>query len=72
MFTIYIKTHNGYKKEYSIVDRDLAVFYFKAFMQAVDIANIIMIDGLTGEVLYEWNGKNFTVFNSQVIDVNLI
>ena len=72
MFTIYVKTHIGHKKEYSMVDRDLAAFYFKAFMQAVDAANIIMIDGLTGEVLYEWNGKNFTIFNSQVIDVELI
>ena len=68
MFTISVLTFNDKRKDFSIIDRDTAVWYFKSFMQAIDLKQLTMIDGLTGEVIYDYVDKHFTVFNGACID----
>lgn len=69
MYTITVKTNSGEKKEYSVIDKDLAIFMFKAFMKALDLDDVVMIDGLTGEVLYLYSkSEGYLVYNSTVID----
>jgi hypothetical protein len=67
MFTLDVYTHDGKKKTYSVIDKDYAIFMFKSFMKALDLNNLDMIDGLTGEVLYSYSYKGWSVFDSQVI-----
>lgn len=58
MYIVEVRTHNDHKKEYKIIEQDLAYFYFSSFIQAVDVKYVVIIDGLTGEVLVEYdNGK---------------
>lgn len=55
MYNITVRTHTGYTKEYKIIEEDYAYFYFNQFIQAIDVESVIMIDGLTGEVLMEYD-----------------
>ena len=58
MYIVEVRTHSGYKKEYKIIEQDYAYFYFSSFIQAIDVEYVVMTDGLTGEVLVEYdNGK---------------
>ena len=67
MFTITVVTFSGEKKQYSTINRDLAIFNFNNLMKAIDADKITMIDGLTGEVIYEYSNKKFSVFNGECI-----
>ena len=67
MFTLDVYTHDGKKKTYSVIDKNYAIFMFKSFMKALDLDNLDMIDGLTGEVLYSYSHNGWNVFNSQLI-----
>lgn len=58
MFTISYNTVNGKTKTYHIADENLAYFYFSKLIQAIDMWEVTMIDGLNGEVITQWqNGK---------------
>ena len=58
MFTISYNTVNGKTKTYHIADESLAYFYFSKLIQAIDMWEVTMIDGLNGEVITQWqNGK---------------
>ena len=67
MFTIEVKLFAGAKKKYSLADEQTALFYFKSFVQCIDVSSVIMIDGLTGEVLNEYRDKQFTILNGCVL-----
>ena len=58
MYTITFYTFNNIQKDVSVIDRELVLSYFSALTQAVDCAKIIITDGLTGEVIYEWTQKD--------------
>lgn len=55
MYNITVQTYTGYKKEYKIIEEEYACFYFNQLIQAIDVESVIMIDGLTGEVLMEYD-----------------
>jgi len=64
MFQISVKTYEGKEVIKRVIDKELAIFYFKAFTAAEDAKEVIMIDGLTGEVLYLYTiGEGWSVFN---------
>lgn len=54
MFEIKINFMDGNHKSICVCDNDLAHFWFSRLTFAVDVKSIIMIDGLTGEVLKEF------------------
>ena len=58
MYTITFYTFNNIQKDISVIDRELVLSYFSALTQAIDCAKIIITDGLTGEVIYEWTQKD--------------
>lgn len=69
MYQITVKTNAGEKKEYNAINKDFAIFIFKSFMKALDLQDVVMIDGLTGEVLYLYNATSgWDVFDSKTID----
>lgn len=68
MFGVYAYTNEGEKKEYSVINKDYAIMIFKMFMSALDLKEVIMVDGMTGEILYEYSPKGWEIFNSQCID----
>ena len=58
MFTIEYRTHSGLRKSISVIEEAYALQMFNHLLNAVDLAEIMIIDGLTGEVLFDWaNGK---------------
>lgn len=62
MFNIEVTTHSGERKNYAVISAQLAGLYFSAMTQALDAASVIMIDGLTGEVLNAWENGKMTIF----------
>lgn len=67
MYTISVKTFSGKEVEKSVIEKDYAIFIFKAFMKAMDAEEVIMIDGLTGEVLYLYTNGKWEIFNGETI-----
>lgn len=62
MYTITVETNSGIEKEFNIVDREYAIFYFNAFMKAIDVVKVVMTDGLTGELILEYSHGEICVF----------
>lgn len=54
MFEICVTTYCGVKKVIDVVDNSLMRDYVNRFMKCVDTASVVVIDGLTGEVLFEF------------------
>lgn len=62
MYYIRVRTHSGVEKEYNIIDREYAMSYFNSFLKAIDLAEIVMTDGLTGELILEYSHGEISVF----------
>ena len=62
MYTITVNTFNGLEKQFSMIDKEYALYHFNQFMQAIDCKSIVMTDGLTGELFYEWTAKDGFTF----------
>ena len=54
MFEIIIKTHEGDKQSIKVIDKKYMGFIVKRFRECLDCSNILVTDGLTGEVLWDW------------------
>ena len=69
MFKIYVTTFLKVDKVVkTVIDKDLAIEYFKMLMDAEDLDELLMIDGLTGEILYDYRTRDgWFIFNSQKI-----
>lgn len=61
MFTINYNSHSGRKNSISVIDEEYALTMFNQLLNAVDLEEIAIIDGLTGEVLYMWENGKFTI-----------
>lgn len=61
MFHIYYTTHEGVQRSISVVDREMTIFYINALKKAVDIHKICVVNGFTGEVLFEMVEGRITV-----------
>ena len=58
MFIVTVRTHCGYEKEYKIIEPNYAYFHFGCFIQAIDVEYVGIINGLTGEIIIEYdNGE---------------
>lgn len=66
MYYLQAKTHSGKKIEHYIIEESLMLFYFKAFIQAVDAERVYVTNGLTGELIWEWDYKNRITFANGV------
>ena len=67
MFEIHVSTHFEAKSEYCVIDRDYMWLLFKQFTKCLDAHEVVVIDGLTGEVLWQWVDGDYTVTNGTVL-----
>ena len=67
MFDISVKTHSGIVKDYHIFEYDYAIFHLHKFISAVDVAEVVMTNGLTGEILFEWVRGKWGIFDEVVL-----
>lgn len=54
MFEIYYRTHFNNEGTVNVIDPTYARVIFKGYCKCIDAAQVVMSDGLTGEVLDEW------------------
>jgi len=66
MYYISIKTFSGVKLEYTIIEEEYMLFYFKTATQAVDAERVYVTNALTGELIWEWDHKNHITFANGV------
>lgn len=63
MYTITVTTHMGNKKSWNFVELTFACDTLSFAMTCEDCANAVVIDGLTGELIKEWDYINgLTIF----------
>lgn len=67
MFEIQVSTHIKGKTEYRVIDKDYMWLLFKQFIQCLDAHEVTVINGLTGEVLWQWVDGKFVVANGTVL-----
>lgn len=73
MFTVSIRTINYHNGEEQTTERNFAtignaLYVFKQAVECEDTQIVDMIDGDTGEVLYQYQNGKFTVLNGYVLD----
>ena len=54
MFEIIVKTHDGEKRSIKVIDQGYMGLIVKQFCGCLDCASVLVADGLTGEVLFDW------------------
>lgn len=62
MFTINYSTVCGKEKSMSIIDEEYATTIFNLLIQAADVKEVVVINGLTGEVIIQWENGRFILF----------
>ena len=62
MFIVIVRTHCGYEKEYKIIEPNYAYFHFNSLIQAIDVEYVVVTDGLTGEVLIEYDNGEIKIY----------
>lgn len=67
MFTITVTTFAGESKEVSIFDEELAYFYYANALKCLDVESVVMIDGFTGEVVYQVEEGKILVFDREIV-----
>lgn len=67
MYEITVRANSGYNKVFKVLEEQYALFYFKSFIQGIDVHSVLMTDGLTGEVIYEWYEGVFTIMNGVTV-----
>ena len=66
MYHILVKTFSGKKLEYTIIEEDYMIFYFKTSIRAIDAERVYVTNALTGELIWEWDYKNNITFANGV------
>ena len=67
MYEIHVTTHCGDKTEYCVIDHAYMRLMFKQFTKCLDAHEIVVIDGLTGEVLWQWLDGEYLVANGAIL-----
>lgn len=63
MFIINATDYEGNRKiEKFYLDREYAYIVFLQAIKAEDAYDVVLIDGFTGEILYQWRKGEFEVF----------
>lgn len=63
MYTVTAVTYYKDTATENRIDRELALRTFNAFISCSDCAQCEMINGLTGEVLFQWRKGKFIVLD---------
>ena len=66
MYEINYTSTSGDDKTIRIINRDYAFSTFMRLADAVDLVSLVMIDGLTGELIHEFRDGDFTVMGGVV------
>lgn len=67
MFNIKVCTFSSVQKEFGLIEKAYAYQYLLMLIKAIDAEEVIMTDGLTGEVLYLWRQGHWEVFDGVII-----
>ena len=67
MFEIHVYTHFKIKSEYYVIDKDYMWLLFKQFTKCLDAHEVVVIDGLTGQVLWQWVNGEYVVANGAIL-----
>ena len=67
MFTIVYYTTEGKCKSISVIDEPYANSIFAQLIKAIDAESVALTDGLTGEVITEWEKGEFNVLNRCIL-----
>ena len=68
MFQVYGYSFNGGKVVKNYLDKEYAIAVFNSFITCVDAREVLMIDGLTGEVLFAWEGGKFSIIDGYGVE----
>lgn len=64
MFTITAKDMSNVRRfEESFLSRSYAIDNFLRLITACDVREVVMVNGLTGEVVYQWINGKWEVFD---------
>lgn len=63
MYTITATDNDQNKKTISVMDEEYGRWIFKQFTTCLDLRDVIMVNGLTGQVLWEFINGQYTVAN---------
>lgn len=63
MYTLTVTTHTEIKKSWNFIELAYACDMFSFAITCEDCANAVIIDGMTGELVKEWDYKDgLTIF----------
>lgn len=63
----YRSNGDKYNRKISIIDKDYAISILTHILDCWDLESIIVIDGLTGELLYEYSNNIAKIYSSDFI-----
>ena len=67
MFEIKFTTYEGKTTTIKVIDKAYALFNFTQVIGAVDLKQALLIDNLTGEILYEYYKGQFDILEGIII-----
>ena len=68
MYTINYKAHGWDKsKEIQVIDKEYMFIMFNQLLGAVDLHEVYILDGFTGEVLFEWRDGKFYIIDGIIV-----
>ena len=67
MYQVSATTYNDKVVDIKVIDKSLALDYFNNFISCEDCADSTIINGLTGEVLFQWIKGKFIVLDGTIL-----
>ena len=67
LFTISYASYDEIKGEITVIGESTATKIFTSYMRAINIQEVTMCDGETGEVVMQWLNGKFEVLNRFVV-----
>lgn len=67
LFTISYASYEGIKGEITVIGESTATTIFTSYMRAINIQEVTMCDGATGEAVMQWLNGKFEVLNRFVV-----
>ena len=68
MFQVYGYSFNDGKVVKNYLDKEYAIAVFNSFITCEDAREVLMIDGLTGEVLFTREGGKFSIIDGYGVE----
>ena len=68
MYLVTVHTFSEEEVSITFIDYEYAVLVFESCLNAIDARDVVMIDNITGEVLWQWqDGEGWLVVNGTVL-----